>query len=117
VLSTDGHRRLTLIGRLSEMVNRGGEKISPVEVDEAMMLASDNVKEAASFSVPDDFYGQEIEAAVVLSQGSKLDEAALQSLLGERLAKFKIPKRIHFCEGTIPKGKMDLRVNDAISRN
>lgn len=117
VLSTDGHRRLTLIGRLSEMVNRGGEKISPVEVDEAMMLASDNVKEAASFSVPDDFYGQEIEAAVVLSQGSKLDEAALQSLLEERLAKFKIPKRIHFCEGTIPKGKMDLLVNDATSRN
>jgi len=105
VLSTDGHRRLTLIGRLSEMVNRGGEKISPVEVDEAIMLASDDVKEAASFSVPDDFYGQEIEAAVVLSQGSKLDEAALQNLLEKRLAKFKIPKRIHFCEGTIPKGK------------
>ena len=111
VLSTDGHRRLTLIGRLSEMVNRGGEKISPVEVDEAMMLASDDVKEAASFSVPDEFYGQEIEAAVVLSQASKLNEAALQTLLEERLAKFKIPKRIHFCEGTIPKGKMDLHVN------
>jgi acyl-CoA synthetase (AMP-forming)/AMP-acid ligase II len=117
VLSTDGHRRLTLIGRLSEMVNRGGEKISPVEVDEAIMLASDDVKEAASFSVADEFYGQEIEAAVVLTQGSKLDEAALQNLLEERLAKFKIPKRIHFCEGTIPKGKSvlcesDWRVND-----
>ena len=105
VLSTDGHRRLTLIGRLSEMVNRGGEKISPVEVDEAIMLASDEVKEAASFGVADDFYGQEVEAAVVLDRGSKLDEVALQNLLEQRLAKFKIPKRIHFCEGTIPKGK------------
>jgi acyl-CoA synthetase (AMP-forming)/AMP-acid ligase II len=117
VLSTDGHRRLTLIGRLSEMVNRGGEKISPVEVDEAIMLASDEVKEAASFSVPDEFYGQEIEAAVVLSQGSRLDEAALQNLLEERLAKFKIPKRIHFCEGTIPKGKMVRHVKATRKRN
>jgi acyl-CoA synthetase (AMP-forming)/AMP-acid ligase II len=68
------------------------------------------VKEAASFSVPDEFYGQEIEAAVVLSPGSKLDEAALQELLEERLANFKVPKRIHFCEGTIPKGKTVLCV-------
>lgn len=105
VLSTDGLRRLTLIGRLSEMVNRGGEKISPVEIDEAIMLASDSVKEAASFSVPDDFYGQEIEAAVVLTPGSELNERKLQDLLEKRLAKFKVPKRIHFCEGTIPKGK------------
>jgi acyl-CoA synthetase (AMP-forming)/AMP-acid ligase II len=103
VLSTDGQRRLTLIGRLSEMVNRGGEKISPVEVDEAMMLI-DGVKEAASFSVTDEFYGQEIEAAVVLTEGSKLDEGSLQELLEDRLAKFKIPKRIHVCEGSIPKG-------------
>ncbi|KAH9909149.1 hypothetical protein F4778DRAFT_776311 [Xylariomycetidae sp. FL2044] len=104
VLSSDGNRRLTLIGRLSEIVNRGGEKISPVEVDEAMMLASEEVKEAASFAVPDEFYGQEIEAAVVLADGSKLTESIFQALLEKRLAKFKVPKRIHFCEGTIPKG-------------
>ncbi|GAB7333637.1 hypothetical protein MBLNU13_g05198t3 [Cladosporium sp. NU13] len=103
VLSTDGQRRLTLIGRLSEMVDRGGKKISPVEVDETMMIV-DDVKEAASFFVPDEFYGQEIEAAVVLTDGSKLDEASMQVLLEKRLAKSKIPKRIHFCEGTIPKG-------------
>ena len=103
VLSTDGQRRLTLIGRLSEMVNRGGEKISPVEVDEAMMLV-DDVKEAASFSVTDGFYGQEIEAVVVPKDRSQLDEASLQGLLESRLAKFKIPKRIHFCEEAIPKG-------------
>ncbi|KAH8664611.1 hypothetical protein BX600DRAFT_362760, partial [Xylariales sp. PMI_506] len=103
-LSTDGTRRLTLIGRFSEMVNRGGEKISPVEVDEAIMLASNDVKEAASFAVPDDFYGQEIEAAVVLRQGSKLVEKELQELLEKRLARFKVPKRIHFCEDSIPKG-------------
>ncbi|PPJ57874.1 hypothetical protein CBER1_00016 [Cercospora berteroae] len=104
VLSTDGRRRLTLIGRLSEMINRGGEKISPVEVDEAIMLASDDVKEAASFSVSDDFYGQEVEAAVVLKTNADLNEEKLQELLGKRLAAFKIPKKIHFCEDKIPKG-------------
>ncbi|CAK1359052.1 Peroxisomal-coenzyme A synthetase [Cercospora beticola] len=104
VLSTDDRRRLTLIGRLSEMINRGGEKISPVEVDEAIMLASDEVKEAASFSVSDDFYGQEVEAAVVLKPNTSLDEAKLQQLLEKRLAAFKIPKKIHFCEDKIPKG-------------
>ncbi|KAF2207335.1 hypothetical protein CERZMDRAFT_17344, partial [Cercospora zeae-maydis SCOH1-5] len=104
VLSTDGKRRLTLIGRLSEMINRGGEKISPVEVDEAIMLASDDVKEAASFAVSNDFYGQEVEAAVVLKKDVKMDEEQLQDLLGKRLAGFKIPKRIHFCEDKIPKG-------------
>lgn len=110
VLSTDGHRRLTLIGRLSEIINRGGEKISPVEVDEALMLAADDVQEAACFAVPDDFYGQEIEAAVVLRSGSGLNEEKIQQLLEERLAKFKVPKRIHFCEEKIPKGKCILKL-------
>lgn len=57
VLSTDGHRRLTLSGRSSEMINRGSEKVSLMDVDEATMLTADDVKEAASFSVPNEFYG------------------------------------------------------------
>lgn len=104
----DDKGRLQLLGRFSEIVNRGGEKISPPEVDEAMMLASSEVKEAASFAVSDEFYGQEIEAAVVLKDGKKSklhgDQQAFQKLLEDRLAGFKIPKRIHFCENTIPKG-------------
>ncbi|KAH8743038.1 peroxisomal-coenzyme a synthetase [Diaporthe sp. PMI_573] len=103
VLSTDGRRRLTLVGRKSEMVNRGGEKISLVEVDEAIM-AVPGVLEVASFAVPDYFFGQEIEAAVVLQKGSELGEADLRRALEKRLAPFKVPKRIHFCKDKIPKG-------------
>lgn len=101
-----GHLRI--VGRKSEIINRGGEKISPPEVDEAMMLcAAPHVREAACFAVHDDFFGQEVEAAVVLA-GDAPDElrseAELQRLLGARLALFKIPKRIHFFEDKIPKG-------------
>lgn len=103
-----GGGRLRLVGRRSEIINRGGEKISPPEVDEAMMLcAAPHVREAACFAVPDGFFGQEVEAAVVLAGGAPgalRDEAELQRRLGERLAPFKIPKRIHFFEGEVPKG-------------
>lgn len=104
-MSTDGQRRITLVGRNSEMINRGGEKISPVEIDEALMLASGDVKEAASFGVSDDFYGQDVEAAVVLRPGSILHEEKLKQLLEQRLSLFKVPKRIHFCKEKIPKGE------------
>lgn len=87
----------------ARIINRGGEKISPPEVDEAMMLCSKDIKEAACFSVPDDFFGQEIEAAVVLTNDEMREEDVI-ALLKERLAEFKVPKRIHFCEGEIPKG-------------
>lgn len=103
---TNGHLRI--VGRKSEIINRGGEKISPPEVDEAMMLcAAPHVREAACFAVPDDFFGQEIEAALVLAQDAPSDlrsETEIRRLLGDRLAPFKIPKRIHFFQDKIPKG-------------
>lgn len=102
---TGGHLRI--VGRKSEIINRGGEKISPPEVDEAMILcAAPHIREAACFAVPDDFFGQEVEAAVVLSNDAPeelRDEATIQRHLEERLAIFKIPKRIHFFEDKIPK--------------
>ncbi|ROV92500.1 hypothetical protein VSDG_06706 [Cytospora chrysosperma] len=106
VLDTEGHLRI--VGRRSEIINRGGEKISPLEVDEAMMLcAAPYIREAACFAVPDEFFHQEIEAAVVLEDGAPShlrDEGNIQHLLEQRLAAFKIPKRIHFFDGKIPKG-------------
>ncbi|KAK7740907.1 NRPS [Cytospora paraplurivora] len=106
VLDEGGH--LSIVGRRSEIINRGGEKISPLEVDEAMMLcAAPYIREAACFSVPDDFFHQEIEAAIVLSDDAPSnlhDQREIQHLLEKRLAAFKIPKRIHFFEGKIPKG-------------
>lgn len=99
---------LRIVGRRSEIINRGGEKISPPEVDEAIVLcAAPHVREAACFAVPDDFFGQEVEAAVVLAgdaPGEVRGEAAIQGLLEKRLALFKVPKRIHFFEDKIPKG-------------
>lgn len=99
---------LRIVGRKSEIINRGGEKISPPEIDEAIILCSEpHVREAACFAVPDEFFGQDVEAAVVLAKDAPeelRDEATIQRLLEERLALFKIPKRIHFFEDKIPKG-------------
>lgn len=99
---------LRIVGRKSEIINRGGEKISPPEVDEALILCcAPHVREVACFAVPDKFFGQEVEAAVVLAKDAPeelRDEATIQRLLKKRLALFKIPKRMHFFEDKIPKG-------------
>lgn len=108
IIDSQAKGHLRIVGRKSEIINRGGEKISPPEVDEAMMLcAAPHIREAACFACPDEFFGQEIEAALVLAKDAPSElrsEAEIQSLLGDRLAAFKIPKRIHFFEGSIPKG-------------
>lgn len=108
VLDSNAGGYLRIVGRKSEIINRGGEKISPPEVDEAIILCSaPHIREAACFAVADDFFGQEVEAAVVLAKNTPQelrDEATIQRLLEERLALFKIPKRIHFFEEKIPKG-------------
>ncbi|KAF7308987.1 putative peroxisomal-coenzyme A synthetase [Mycena kentingensis (nom. inval.)] len=101
-LDADGF--LTLVGRNSEIINRGGEKISPIEVDAALLACSAAILEAVCFAVPDELLGQEVEAVLVLANDAKLTEATIQDCLRRSLAEFKIPKRIHFVEGTIPKG-------------
>jgi acyl-CoA synthetase (AMP-forming)/AMP-acid ligase II len=104
--------RLTLVGRISEIINRGGEKISPIEVDAVLLGAHPAIIEGVSFAVPDELLGQEVEAAVVLDKahpdvvkGGMLTEAKIQELVMLKLAEFKVPKRVHFCEGAIPKGE------------
>src|SRR4029077_6348898 len=88
----DGEAYLTLIGRIKELINRGGEKISPLEVD-AALLSHPAVAEAASFAAPDPKYGEEVPAAVVLKADASVDE--LRSYCSGRLADFKVPKVIH----------------------
>lgn len=83
---------LTLVGRLKELINRGGEKISPREVDEAL-LTHPAVAEAVCFGLPDTKYGEEVAAAVVL-QGNATEEAIIAHCR-ERLAAFKAPKKIY----------------------
>jgi acyl-CoA synthetase (AMP-forming)/AMP-acid ligase II len=100
MLDDEGY--LFLTGRLKEQINRGGEKISPIEVDE-MLLRHPAVGEAVTFAIPHDKLGEEVGAAVVLVEGSEVTERELTSFVGERLAAFKVPKRIVFV-AEIPKG-------------
>lgn len=92
---------LVLTGRIKELINRSGEKISPLEVDSAL-LAVPGIKEAVSFGVPDEMYGELVGAAVVLDDGSTLDEAGIKQALSDRLIKFKIPQKVFIAE-SIPK--------------
>ncbi|KAI9490405.1 hypothetical protein BDB00DRAFT_768812 [Zychaea mexicana] len=109
----DGY--LVLTGRIKELINRGGEKISPLELD-GVLLSSPGVAEAVSFAVPDPMYGQEVHAAVVLKDKASKSEAAvereLQAYCQTKLAKFKVPKRIYVTD-IMPKtatGKIQRRV-------
>jgi acyl-CoA synthetase (AMP-forming)/AMP-acid ligase II len=97
-LSADGY--LTLEGRLKELINRGGEKIAPREIDEAL-LAHPAVLEAVAFGRPDPKWGEVVEAVVVL--GGPVTSAALRLHCSERLAGFKVPRVVHIVE-QIPKG-------------
>jgi oxalate---CoA ligase len=90
VLDRDGYLRLT--GRIKELINRGGEKISPTEVDD-VLLSNPAVAEAAAFGVPDPIYGEEIRAAVV--PRAEVTAAELQAYCRGRLSDFKIPKVIY----------------------
>ncbi len=88
----DGY--IFLGGRLKEMINRGGEKISPQDVDE-VLLSHPKVLEAASFGEADKFYGENVEAAVILRPGMQATESELQDYCRTRLSAFKVPQRIH----------------------
>ncbi|KQP58563.1 acyl--CoA ligase [Methylobacterium sp. Leaf108] len=99
-LSPEGY--LTITGRLKEIINRGGEKISPREVDEILM-DHPAVSQCVTFAVPHDKLGEDVSAAVVLREGESLTEKDLRSFAAERLAPFKVPAKILFLD-EIPKG-------------
>ncbi|MFZ4480149.1 MAG: condensation domain-containing protein, partial [Rhodoferax sp.] len=99
-LDQDGY--LFITGRLKEIVNRGGEKISPREIDEAL-LEHPAVLQAAAYAVPHPSLGEDLAAAVVLRADALADEAALRHFLLERLAPYKVPSTILLVEA-IPKG-------------
>ena len=100
VMDTGGYLRLT--GRLKELINRGGEKISPLEID-TILMDHPGVAQVVTFAVPHDKLGEDIAAAVVLREGAACDERELRAFVGSRVADFKIPRRIVFLE-EIPKG-------------
>jgi acyl-CoA synthetase (AMP-forming)/AMP-acid ligase II len=107
----DGNGYLTLVGRLKELINRGGEKVSPREIDE-VLLAHPAIAEAVAFGVPHRMWGEEVAAAVVLREETIASEADLLAYCRERLAEFKSPKKIHIVQA-IPRtatGKLQRRI-------
>jgi acyl-CoA synthetase (AMP-forming)/AMP-acid ligase II len=100
VLDGDGY--LTITGRLKEIINRGGEKVAPREVDE-VLIAHPAVAEAVTFAVPDAALGEEVGAAVVLKGGARASADEIRAYAAERLASFKVPRRIAIVP-EIPKG-------------
>jgi len=98
----DGDRYLSITGRLKEIINRGGEKITPREVDEVLM-DHPAVAQAVTFALPHASLGEEVGAAVVLHAGEAVSERELRRFAGSRLADFKVPRKIVFV-AEIPKG-------------
>jgi oxalate---CoA ligase len=100
VMDTDGY--VTITGRLKEIINRGGEKISPREVDE-VLLDHPAVAQVVTFAIPHDKLGEDVAAAVVLREGQSVDSKQLQKFVATRLADFKVPRKILLLD-EIPKG-------------
>ena len=98
----DGAGYLQLTGRLKEIINRGGEKISPREVDE-VLLDHPAVAQAVTFAVPHDKLGEDVAAAIVLHEESAADQQDIRRYAAERLADSKVPRQVLIMD-EIPKG-------------
>ena len=99
-MTADGY--VTLTGRLKEIINRGGEKISPREVDEILM-DHPAIAQVVTFGMPHDKLGEEVAAAVVLREGQTATEQEIRAFVATKLADFKVPKKILLMD-EIPKG-------------
>ena len=98
----DGEGYLSITGRLKEIINRGGEKISPREVDEVLM-DHPAVQQVVTFAMPHDKLGEEVAAVVVLRDGQDATDGELKDFASNRLAPFKVPRTVLFLD-EIPKG-------------
>ena len=98
----DADRYLKITGRLKEVINRGGEKVAPLEVDEAL-LDHPAVEQVCTFALPHAKLGEDVAAAVVLRDGATTTEGELREFVRTRLADFKVPRRVVFV-AEIPKG-------------
>ena len=98
----DEDRFLKITGRLKEIINRGGEKIAPLEVDNVIQ-AHPAVAQTVTFSMPHPKLGEEVAAAIVLNEGAKITDREIKNFVSEKLADFKVPRKILFLD-EIPKG-------------
>ena len=98
----DGEGYLSLTGRLKEIINRGGEKVSPLEVD-GVLSAHPGIAQVVTFALPHPKLGEEVAAAVVLREGHAVSDRDIRDFAAERLADFKVPRKVIVLE-EIPKG-------------
>ncbi|MBM3746625.1 MAG: AMP-binding protein [Acidobacteria bacterium] len=98
----DSEGYLYLTGRLKELINRGGEKISPREIDE-VLLAHPAVRQAVAFAVGHAQLGEEVAVAVEMKPGCSDTAGELRRWAGERLAAFKVPRLVRIVD-SIPRG-------------
>ena len=98
----DDEGYLFLTGRLKEIINRGGEKVSPLEID-AVLLRHPAVAQAVAFGLPHEKLGEEVAAAIVLAEGAGATRREIRDFAALHLADFKVPRKIVFVE-EIPKG-------------
>ena len=89
----DKDNYLTLTGRIKELINKGGEKISPVELDN-VISQHPSVAEVVTFAIDDDMYDQDVACAVRLEEGETLKAVALKKWVGERVAAHKVPRKV-----------------------
>ena len=99
-LGPDGS--LTITGRLKEIINRGGEKVAPTEVEDVLLTHPD-VSDVAVFAVPHPTLGEDVGAVVVLRGDALVTAGALRQFVAEHLAPFKVPRRFVFADA-VPKG-------------
>jgi len=100
--SFDDEGYLSLTGRLKEIINRGGEKISPLEVD-GVLLDHPAVAQVVTFALPHPKLGEEVAAALVLRDGEVATEADIRAFAASRMADFKVPRKVVILD-EIPKG-------------
>jgi oxalate---CoA ligase len=84
---------IVLTGRIKELINKGGEKISPIELDN-VVTQNPSVAEAVSFAIPDQLYGQDIGIAIVLKNTATLTKCDFRRWMETKVAKFKVPKEV-----------------------
>lgn len=98
----DDDSYVTVSGRIKEIINRGGEKISPREVDDVLM-DHPAVQQVVTFAVPHRMLGEDVAAVVVLSDQADAEPAAIREFAAQRIAAFKVPRKILIVD-EIPKG-------------
>ncbi|KAL6857783.1 hypothetical protein ACO1O0_005226 [Amphichorda felina] len=111
VLHANGWLQVT--GRIKEMINKGGEKISPLEI-EHMILAHDAVHQVACFKVPDETYGEDIGVAVIVKSGCDLTSLDIKRFVRQQSANFNVPKKVTFVD-SIPKNRSGKYVRAALT--